>query len=45
MKVTISRFCHFCQSVKVVVAEAASTVFFLILVYVAFRDEIVRFLR
>jgi hypothetical protein len=43
MKVTLSRFCYFCQSVKVIVSEAASTVFFLILVYVAFRGEIGRF--
>ena len=41
----MKRFCEFCMKVKVIGAEVASTVIFLVVLYVAVRYEIVHLLR
>ena len=41
----MKRFCEFCTKMKVVGAEVASTVIFLVLIYVAARYEITHLLR
>jgi hypothetical protein len=44
MKV-MRRFCQFCTKVKIVGAEVASTIIFLVVLYVAVRYEIVHLLK